>query len=77
MLPNANLIAVADAFLGTIMTPEVNPMQIDDSGSVGTTENESHPPNSHSEQDILVAGRYSDATEKLKALQSIAKDAPE
>ena len=34
MLPHTTLISVQDAFLGTIQTPEINPMLVDDGGSV-------------------------------------------
>lgn len=76
MLPYTTLISVQDAFLGTIQTPEVNPLLFDDGGSV-QTDQEAEPPATHSEQEIVVNGLFSDAPEKLKSLDQVAQEAPE
>ena len=68
MLPHTTLISVHDAFLGTIQTPEINHLVVDDGGSV-QTDQEADPPAAQSEQDLVANGLYSDDPEKLRSIE--------
>ena len=78
MLPHAALISVSDAFMGTIQTSEVCPLQEDLEGSVGSAEQEGDQgPFIQSERDIVVKDMYVDVPENLQSINQIAAEARE
>ena len=78
MLPQAALISVSDAFMGSIQTPEVAPLQTDLEESVGSVGSEGEPALFiQAERDIVVKDMYVDAPENLLSLDQIAQDAKE